>query len=796
MKNIPSLASCLPHPATRRRIGAATLVLCMLAGMAPVQAQDPARNEAVLNFVGADIESVVKAIGHYTGTSFLIDPRVKGTISLISEKPVTKAQALDLLSSALRLQGYTVVASGAFTKVVPEADAKLQAGPIQTTPGRGRDGSTVRGDQIATQVFRLNYESAVNMVPVLRPLISPNNTINANPGTNSLVITDYADNLRRLGRIIASLDSPAAADLDVLPIRHAIAGDVATMVNRLLESGQAGAQGGADSGRTSLLADSRTNSVIIRAPSEARARLARSLVDKLDQPTAMPGNVHVIYLKNAEAVKLAQTLRAVVASDPSASGLQGGSSGSSTPSNPALNTGAAGGAFGQNSQGGMGGSQVGLGQGSLGQSSQNQSSQGPLPTGGPGGFIQADPATNSLIITASEAVYRNLRGVIDQLDARRAQVYIESLIVEVSARRAAEFGIQWAGISGDSNSNYRVGTITGFSSGGNNLITQAAAQLGAAASGGTTATTLQAPGNGLNAGIFRQIAGRLTLGAIARALETDGNANILSMPNLITLDNEEARIIVGQNVPFVTGQYTTQASGGAAGVNPFQTVERKDIGLSLVVKPQVSEGGTVKMAIYQETSAIDETKNNVSGLITTKRAIQTNVLVDNGEIIVLGGLIDDRSGNGTEKVPGLGDIPVVGNLFKYQTTNREKTNLMVFLRPTLVRSADQNMNVAADRYDYIRGQQIQGRPQPSIVLPELGTPTVPAMENGRLVDGDLLNLPPGANGIPPRNPLQQIPPQQMPPQQMPPQPQSLQPIPPAIPQQMPPQPAAPGMTTQ
>jgi general secretion pathway protein D len=474
----------------------------------------------------------------------------------------------------------------------------------------------------------------------------------------------------------------------------------------------------------------------------------------------------------------------VVASDPSASGLQGGSGGSATPSNPALNTGGAGGgAFGQSNQAmGGSGSQGGLGQGGLGQSSQNQSSQGALPTGGPGGFIQADPATNSLIITASEAVYRNLRSVIDQLDARRAQVYIESLIVEVTAKRAAEFGIQWAGLSGDSNSNYRVGTITGFSNGGNNLITQAAAQL----AGTTTATPLTPPSNGLNLGIFKQVAGKLTLGAIARALETDGNANVLSMPNLITLDNEEARIIVGQNVPFVTGQYTTQASGGAAGVNPFQTVERKDIGLSLVVKPQVSEGGTVKMAIYQETSAIDATQSNVSGLITTKRAIQTNVLVDNGEIVVLGGLIDDRSGNGTEKVPGLGDIPVVGNLFKYQTTNREKTNLMVFLRPTLMRTSDQNTNIASDRYEYIRGQQIQGRPQPTVVLPDLGTPTVPAMENGRLIDGDLLLLPPGANGIPPRNPAQPVPPVPVPPQQQP-----LPPMQPVQPQKMQPQPYVP-----
>ncbi|MFS0755565.1 type II secretion system secretin GspD [Noviherbaspirillum sp. 1P10PC] len=780
MKKLFPLAKCLPTKATWRRAGAATLVMSLLAGMAPARAQDPSRNEAVLNFVGADIESVVKAVGHYTGTNFLIDPRVKGTISLISEKPVTKAQAMQLLSSALRLQGYTVVASGPFTKVVPEADAKLQAGPIQTTPGRGGDGGAVRGDQIATQVFKLNYESAVNMVPVLRPLISPNNTINANPGTNSLVITDYADNLRRLGRIIASLDMPAAADLDVLPIRHAVATDIATMVNRLLDGGSAGGQPGGQgvaggSDRTSLLADSRTNSVIIRAPSEARARLARSLVDKLDQPTAMPGNVHVIYLKNAEATKLALTLRAVVASDPSASGLQtGNTGGASTPSNPAL-TNTSGAGLGQTG-GGLG--QGGLGQGGMGfgQSGQGQGQgSGPLPTGGPGGFIQADPATNSLIITASEAVYRNLRSVVDQLDARRAQVYIESLIVEVSAKRAAEFGIQWAGLSGNGDSAYRVGTITGFSSGGNNLITQAAARLAGTTTG--TSQQLQAPGNGLNLGVFRQVAGQLTLGLIARALETEGNANILSMPNLITLDNEEARIIVGQNVPFVTGQYTTAASGGAAGVNPFQTVERKDIGLSLVVKPQVSEGGTVKMAIYQETSAIDETKNNVSGLITTKRAIQTNVLVDNGEIIVLGGLIDDRNSNGTEKVPGLGDIPVVGNLFKYQNTSREKTNLMVFLRPTLIRSADQNLNVASDRYEYIRGQQLQTKQPDSPVLPNVGKPIVPVMENGRLQNGDLLNLPPGANGIMPRNPLQPG---------LPPEPQPM-PVQPALP----PQPAAP-----
>ncbi|MGV3743349.1 MAG: type II secretion system secretin GspD [Burkholderiaceae bacterium] len=718
------------------------IVLALTSALAAIQpmqaayAQDPGTNQASLNFVNADIDSVVKAIGHYTNTNFIIDPRVKGTINLVSEKPVTKAQAFQLLTSALRMQGYAVVAADGFTKVVPEADAKLQAGPIQS--------GQIKGGQVATQVFRLNYESAANMVPVLRPLISPNNTINANPGTNSLVITDYADNLRRLSRIIAALDSPATADMDVVPIRHAIATDIAVMVNRLLEQG--GAAGAADPGRISLLADSRTNSVIIRAPSTARASLAKSLIAKLDQPTSMPGNVHVVYLKNAEATRLAQTLRAVVASDASATGaavpVQTAAQNTPQTTNAGLGMNA-------NQSGGM-----------QSPPSSPAPQQGPLPTGGVGGFIQADPATNTLIITASEPVYRNLRSVIDQLDARRAQVYIESLIVEVSANRAAEFGVQWAGLSGSENSRYRIGTLTGFSEGGNNLITQVVNQLARNTGGAAAAAATAVPGNGLNLGIFRTVGGQLSLGAIARALETDDSTNILSMPNLITLDNEEARIIVGQNVPFITGQFTTAASAGAAGVNPFQTIERKDIGLSLRVRPQISEGGTVKMAIYQETSAIQD--NIASGLITTKRALDTNVLVDDGQIIVLGGLIDDNSQDGVEKVPGLGDIPVLGNLFKYKTRGRQKTNLMIFLRPTVIRSNEQSVNVASDRYNYIRNAQITSQPEETMVLPNLGGSVLPPLENGRMVGSGMLNVTPaalqGTAQQPSGLPQQQIPP--------------------------------------
>lgn len=693
-----------------RRLGAAGMLLCAFASCVPaVHAQDPASNQATLNFVGADIESVVKAIGHYTRTTFVIDPRVKGTINLVSEKPVTKQQAFEMLASALRLQGFAVVRTGDFAKVVPEVDAKLQAGPPAT--------ANVRGDQIATQVFRLNYENANNLVPVLRPLITPNNTINANPGNNSIVITDYADNLKRLARIIASLDTPSTADLDVVQINYAVASDIATMVNRMLDQGAAAGAAAASTvspERVTLLADPRTNSVLIRAASPARVNLAKSLIFKLDQPTAQLGNVHVVYLKNANAVQLAQTLRAIVTSDTSA---QGGAQQPQQQQQPQVQNVAQ---QGTNQAGLMGGAPV----------TQNQTPT-PLPAGGPGGYIQADPATNALIITASEAVYRNLRSVIDQLDSRRAQVYVESLIVEVTSTKAAEWGIQWLGVSGNGDSRYRIGGGTAFATGGNNIVNQLASQQ-------TTPTTLVPPSNGLTLGIFNQRNGRLGLGALAHFLETDGNTNILSMPNLVTLDNEEARIIVGQNVPFITGQYTTTASGAS---NPFQTIERRDIGLALRVRPQISEGGTIKMQIYQETSNIQD-QSNPAGIITSKRSFESNVLVDDGQIVVLGGLIENSLTDGEEKVPGLGDIPVLGNLFKYKNRQRAKTNLLVFLRPTVMRTSEQSANVVADRYDYIRGVQEAQQPERSYLLPNGDNPQLPPLIDGRPVGGALLNADP------------------------------------------------------
>jgi general secretion pathway protein D len=739
MKKTHAIAlSGTPQTPVLRRLAANVMLCCAVLGAVPPQAafaQD--NNGAALNFVNADMESVIKAVGHYTGMTFIIDPRVKGTLTLVSEHTLSKAQAFALLTSALRLQGYAVVTGDGYAKVVPEAEAKLQSSPTQVGVG----GSRAHGDQVATQVYRLQHESAANLTAVLRPLISPNNSIMADPGNNSLVITDYADNLRRLSKIIAALDAPSTGDLDVVPIRNGIASDVAALVTRLMEPAPGG-----DAGRVTVLPDARTNSVIVRAPSGARANIAKSLIAKLDQPTRELGNIHVVYLKNAEASKVAQTLRAVVSQDASAVPVQQQGTAGGT-----IQSGTAGGTGG--GLGGQQGQQSSVGAGGTGNTfAQQGQATGAGAGGGQGsGFIQADASTNSLIITAPDAIYRNLRSVIDQLDVRRAQVYIEALVVEVTSNDAAEFGVQWVGLTGDDSSSYRVGGLQSFSVGGNsnnivNLASAAVAGIGGASAGATTSTTIPNP-TGLSIGLFRQINGQLGLGAIAHLLDSTGKANILSTPNMITLDNELATIKVGQNIPIITGSFTTGASGAS---NPFQTVDRKDVGLLLKVRPQISEGGTIKLSIYHENSGIDTSVTNSGGIITTVRAIESNVLADDGQIIVLGGLISDDETENQEKVRGLGDIPVIGNLFKYKTRSRAKRNLMVFLRPIVVRSKEQNESISMDRYQYMRAAG--GRAQPadnSVLVRDLGAPLLPPLTQGQPpIGGDMATMPPPAQVAP------------------------------------------------
>ncbi|MFY9129547.1 MAG: type II secretion system secretin GspD [Limnohabitans sp.] len=650
----------------------------------------PAQEPVTLNFNNAEIEAVAKTLATLSGHNVVVDPRVKGTITLTSTVPVAPAQALRLFAAQLRTQSFALVESAGLYLVVPEADAKLQSGGVSAGAVPASNG------QILTQIFQLNHESANNLVPILRPLISPNNTVNVNPGTNALVITDYADNLQRLGRIIAALDVANATGVEVVPLKHALASDVVPMLQRLLDTGAASsgapAAGQSDATfKTMVMAEARSNSLIVRAANAARVALARSLIAQLDRPSdagpnAASGNIHVVYLKNADATKLAATLRAAMSAQ--------GNTGNSTAPASMPSTGNATNA--NNASG-----------------ANASFSAGSQPS--TGGQIQADPSTNALIITAPEPQYRQLRAVIDKLDARRAQVFVESLIAEVSAEKAAEFGVQWQGpVGGKGDTN--IGLLgTNFRVGGANLISLATQ----GASGNV------APSSGLNVGVAHNSNGTYVLGFLARFLQTTGDGNVLSTPNLLTLDNEEAKIVIGQNVPFVTGQYTNNNTN-AGSVNPFQTIERKDVGLTLRVKPQISENGTVKLQIYQEVSRLDPASiNSATGLITNKRSIESSVLVEDGAIVVLGGLLQDDYGNSQERVPGLGDVPLFGNLFRAESRGRKKTNLMVFLRPVVVRDGASTENLSLSRYEQMRGVQMEAQPTASPGLPVTGAPVLP-----------------------------------------------------------------------
>ncbi len=652
-----------------------------------------------LNFINAEIDAVAKTLATLSGHNVVVDPRVKGTITLTSNVPVAPSQALRLFAAQLRTQSFALVESAGLYLVVPEADAKLQSGGVSAGAVPASNG------QILTQIFQLNHENANNLVPILRPLISPNNTLNVNPGTNALVITDYADNLQRLARIIAALDVANATGVEVIPLKNALATDLVPILQRLLDSGAASgaapAAGQTDATfKTTVMAEARSNSLILRAANSARMTLARSLISQLDQPTdkgpnAASGNIHVVYLKNADSTKLAATLRAAISAQGSSAGGANSAMATGMTNTPSTANNAAAG---------------------RGANASFNSAGGQPSTGGQ---IQADPSTNSLIITAPEPQYRQLRAVIDKLDARRAQVFVESLIAEVSAEKAAEFGVQWQGpLGGKGDTN--IGLLgTNFRVGGANLISLATQ----GASGNI------APSSGLNLGVAHNNNGTYVLGFLARFLQTTGDGNVLSTPNLLTLDNEEAKIVIGQNVPFVTGQYTNNNTN-AGSVNPFQTIERKDVGLTLRVKPQISENGTVKLQIYQEVSRLDPASiNSATGLITNKRSIESSVLVEDGGIVVLGGLLQDDFGNSQERVPGLGDVPLFGNLFRADSRSRKKTNLMVFLRPVVVRDGASTENLSLSRYEQMRSVQMEVQPTATPGMPAIGSPVLP--ENTR-----------------------------------------------------------------
>jgi general secretion pathway protein D len=629
-----------------------------------------------LNFVNAEIEGVVKAVSEITGKNFVLDPRVKGTINIVSAKPMSRALVYEVFLSAMRLQGFTAVEERGRVAIVPEIDAKLH----QSVTLGPQDKQRPAGDTIQTQVFKLQYESAVQMVPVLRPLIASNNTINAYANNNTLVVTDYASNLARIEKIIESIDQPTGSDPIMIPLRYASALDVAQTINRLFAEAAQNQASPDPSLRFAVSVDARSNSILARSGDPSKLQRVRQLVAMLDTPTSAAGNIHVVYLKNAEAVKLAEILRAIYTGE---SAL--GQSRAATPAGAAP----------------------------LGQAPAPAQTGSSTP-----GIIQADAATNSIIITAPDAIYNNLRAALEKLDVRRAQVYVEALIAEVTADKVAEFGIQWQDMTAAGKTTGQVFGGTNFGNAGQNIIgiSQNPSAAGQGLNIGVVKGTITIPGVGA------QI---LNIGLLVRALQTDANANILSTPTLLTLDNEEAKIVIGQNVPFVTGSYAVSAA--ATTPTPFQTVERKDVGLTLRIKPQISEGGAVRLQIFQEVSNVQDS-TNASGIITNKRSVESTVLVDDGQIVVIGGLIQDTVKDGVEKVPGLGDIPLIGSLFKYNTRSRSKTNLMVFLRPTLLRSAQGVTSLTNDRYDYILGEQLKAKPATTDIS-DFGLPSLPPRQS-------------------------------------------------------------------
>lgn len=595
------------------------------------QAPVTSNGQVLFNFQAVDIQAVVKTVSKLTGRNFILDPRVKGKITIISARPVSRYAAYQIFLSALKAQGFTAVSSaGGVTKIVPVGEGKQNA----TTSNRVRKSS---GDQMVTEVVVIQNGNAVQLIPLLRPLMAPTSQLSAYTPANALVITDYAQNVRRLARVINEIDQPTSSEVTVIPLQNASAFDLGELINRLISDRSPGQPKAVTGGKVSIIPDLRTNSLLVRTSNAGQLAQLESLIGKLDVAARRGGTTRVVYLRNAEAKKLAEILQGLMKAKP--------------------------------------------------QTSKNKSATTKS-------FIQADEATNSLIINAPDSVYNNLRAVIEKLDIRRAQVFVEALITEITSDKTQKLGFQWAAAAP-----HGAGTVGGMinfpQSDGTGLGQIGANPSGVAALGGFSLAYLGPDILLPDGSTVSNLAG------LANALESQTSANILSTPNLLTLDNAEAKIIVGKNVPFLTGSYA-QSTGTGAAVNPFQTIERKDIGLTLKIKPQISEGGAIRLEIFQEVSSVSPTAvAGATDLVTKKRALETTVVVDDGHTVVLGGLIEDNVERSRQKVPGLGSIPILGALFRYKSDTKVKTNLMVFLRPTIVRSPVDSRQLTADRYEHL-----------------------------------------------------------------------------------------------
>ena len=640
--------------------------------------------EMLFNFDNANIRAVIRTMAELTGKNFLIDPRVQGKVTIVSASPVTMAAAYQIFLSALKAQGFTAAAGpGHIIKILPQVNAR-QAAPVS-------GGWPAGGDQLVTQVIPIEDGEALQIMPLLRPLMSSTGILSVYAPTNTLLVTDDADNVRRLLRIIHRIEAGIRAPIAIIPLRYASAVDIANLLVRLDEAQLPGVTG-APSGRYSpvfIVADTRSNSLLVRTASQRKLRVIEELVPKLDVPGSAGGTTHVVYLRNARADKLAKILRGLLEGE-----AKGTGSSSVTPVTPIVPVALPG----------------------MPRPTVNVSSQAIKAS-----LVQADASINALIINAPDAVYDNLRAVIAKLDIRRAQVFVQALITEVTTNDEAELGVQWAGAAPVGNTG-AVGAVTNFPVTGSGIISTAVAP---------SATLANAAGLALGyiSGSITLANGQQVIGlsALARALQSMSGVNVLSTPDLLTLDNTEAKIMVGQNVPFVTGSYSTGGTLGSAAVNPFQTVERKNVGLTLKIKPQITAGNNIKMQIYEDVSSIAPNISGAIDLITNRRELKTTVIVANGRTIVLGGLIDDDVENTWQGIPLLDAIPFIGNLFRYRQRIKKKTNLMIFLKPVIVRDSQASEGFTASRYAYMQAAEGALRFSHSLVLPNYHQPRLPPL---------------------------------------------------------------------
>jgi len=633
-------------------LGALLCLALPILAPAPVHAQQAAITP---NYRNVDIGTVIEAVSAVTGKNFIVDPRVKATVTMVSNTPLTAEAFYEAFLSILQVYGFVALPAGDVIKILPDANARQM--PALDLPGSGAGA----GDDIVTQVIMVKNVQAAQLVPILRPLIPQYGHLAAHPASNMLIISDRAANVNRMARIIRRIDSAGDDDVQVLPLQNASATEVVRVMTALMQAS------GPEAAQISMVADERTNSVLVSGERSARLKL-QSLIAHLDTPLEDVGNTRVRYLRYANAVDLATKLNEQISG--AARAGAGGAAGAQAAAGPAGNA--------------------------------------------AGVVIWAEEETNALVITAPPKTMRTLMSIVDKLDIQRAQVSVETILVAMQFDKAAELGVTWAllnegtGVGGTRFSNTAPGVT----------------DVLAAVEAGTPEAAIGSLGSGIALGIGRISDSGTSFAALLKALSSDSDSNIISTPSVITLDNEEAEIRVAQEVPFRTGQFTN--TGGTAGlVNPFTTIERKDVGIVLKITPQINEGDMVMMKIDQEASDIAQSVEGASDLITNKRSIRTSVLVKDGGIVVLGGLTQNTLTETEQRVPLLGSIPLVGELFRSRTTDNNKNNLMVFIRPKILRDASQYAIETDAKYRMIRGMQMERAEKDVSLMPGEKRPVLP-----------------------------------------------------------------------